>query len=262
MMILSQWFTNKSIHNKLVALCILSSALLASPTGLAVYQPGTQKPVPPDRILVGGTTRGCSGGDMPLTVLAPRNYMGRTISRHPTLAWFVPPDSVAKRIEVTIYEWVPGGNFKEVSKTPLQSTPGVMNLSPFSQNEPGLQLGKEYLWQVVLRCDPDNQSGDLLSRASFEVVKMPTTMLQTKLNKAINSVEKTEIYAEEGLWYDALGEALKLAKASKLGEVGSTLLNDLAKSEALKTISALPSKERIAAEKQVEDLRQIARNAR
>ena len=261
-MILSQWFTNKSINNKLVALCILSSASLASPVGLAVYQPGTQKPVPPDRILVGGTTRGCSGGDMPLTVLASRNYMGRTISGHPTLAWFVPPDSVAKPIEVIIYEWLPGGKSKEVSKTPLQSTPGVMNLSPFSQNEPGLQPGKEYSWQVVLRCDPDSRSADLVSRASFQVVRMPTTMLQTKLNKAINSVEKTKIYAKEGLWYDALGEALKLAKASKLGEVGSTLLNDLTEYEAPTIIPTLLPQERSTAEKQVEDLRQIARNAR
>ncbi len=262
MMILSQWFTNKSINNKLVALCILSSALLASPAGLAVYQPGTQKPVPPDLISGGGTTRGCSGGDMPLTVLASRNYMGRTISKHPALAWFVPQDSVAKPIEVIIYEWLPGGNYKEVSKTPLQSTPGVMNLSPFSQNEPGLQPGKEYSWQVVLHCDPDNRSADIVSRASFKVVRMPTTMLQTKLNKAINSVEKTKIYAKEGLWYDALGEALKLAKASKLGELGSTLLNNLAEYEAPTTIPTLLPQERSAAEKQVEDLRQIARNAR
>ena len=262
MMILSQWFTNKSINNKLVALCILSLALLASPAGLAVYKPGTQKPVPPDRKLDGATTRGCSGGDMPLTVLASRNYMGRMISRHPTLAWFVPPDSVARPIEVEIYEWLPGGKSKEVSKTLLQSTPGVMNLSPFSQNKPGLQPGKEYSWQVVLLCDPDDRSGDIVSRASFEVVKMPTTILQTKLNKTTNSVEKINIYAEEGLWYDALSEALKLAKASKLGEVGSTLLNDLAKFESLKNISALPPQGRVAAEKQVGDLRQIARNAR
>ena len=262
MMIPIQRFLNKRINIKLITSCTLSLALIVTPAALADYVPGDQRPVPPETNTGGGTTRGCSGGDMPLTVLASRNYMGQMISRHPTLAWFVPPDSVARPIEVIIYEWLPGGKSKEVSKTPLQSTPGVMNLSPFSQNEPGLQPGKEYSWQVVLHCDPDNPSADLVSRASFEVVKMPTTILQTKLNKAINSVEKINIYAEEGLWYDALSEALKLAKASKLGEVGSTLLNDLAKFESLKNISALPPQGRVAAEKQVGDLRQIARNAR
>ena len=199
---------------------------------------------------------------MPLTVLASRNYIGRTISGHPTLAWFVPRGSASKPVELMIYEWVPGGKPKIIRKMSLQSSPGVMKLSPFSKNEPGLQPGKEYLWQVVIHCDPDNPSGDLVSEAIFEVVGMPTNILQSKLNKAINGVEKANIYAKAGLWYDALDEALKLAEASKLGELGSILLNDLAKFEALKTTSQLPLKERDATEKQVVTLQQIARSAR
>ena len=40
---------------------------------------------------------------------------------------------------------------------------------------------------------------------------MPAAV-QSKLNKAVNSVEKANIYAEAGLWYNALDEALKLAQ--------------------------------------------------
>jgi hypothetical protein len=90
-----------------------------------------------------------------------------------------------------------------------------------------LQPGKEYPGRLLFNCDPDNPSGDLVSEANIEVVAMPAAV-QSKLNKAVNSVEKANIYAEAGLWYNALDEALKLAQASKLGEVGSTLLNDLA----------------------------------
>lgn len=255
-----KWFL-KRINIKLVA-SVLSSTLIVTPAVLAVYEPGAQKPVPKDRRSDGGTTRGCSGGNMPLTVLASRKYVGRTISRHPTLAWFVPRDSASKPIEFTIYEWVPDGKPKEVRKISLQSSPGVMKLSPFFKNELGLQPGKEYLWQVVVHCDQDNPSGDLVSEASLEVVGMPPTTVQSKLNKAINSVEKANIYARAGLWYNALDEALKLAEASRLGEVGSTLVNDLAKSEALNTTPELPPKERDAIEKQVENLQQIARSAR
>ncbi|NJK66516.1 MAG: DUF928 domain-containing protein [Microcoleus sp. SU_5_3] len=64
---------------------------------------------------------------------------------------------------------------------------------------------------------------------------MPAAV-QSKLNKAVNSVEKANIYAGAGLWYNALDEALKLAPASKLGEVGSTQLKDLAMSEASKLL--------------------------
>ncbi len=254
-------FTNKSINIKLVVSCTLSLALMA-PAVKAVYEPGTQKPAPTGRRSGTGTTRGCSGEDMPLTVLASRRYVGRTISGHPTLAWFVPHGSASKPIEFTLYEWGLDGKAKKVRKMSLQSSPGVMKLSPFSANEPGLQPGKEYLWQVLIRCDPDNPSGNLVSEASIEVVKMPTNILQSKLNKAINGVEKANIYAQAGLWYDALGEALKLAQAPKLGELGSILLNDLAKSEALQTTSELPPTEPDAAEKQIETLQQIARSAR
>ena len=142
-----------------------------------------------------------------------------------------------------------------------KSSPGIMKLSPFSDSQPGLQPGKEYLWQVVIHCDPDNPSGDLVSEASIEVVGMPAAV-QSKLNNAVNSAQKANIYAEAGLWYDALDEALKLIQPSKLGEVGSTLLNDLAKSEASQTTQELPPKERDAIAKQIENLKQIADSTR
>lgn len=256
-----QWFLNKRINIKLATTCVLSLVLIVNPAVLADYAPGDQKPVPPDRRSDGGTTRGCSGAGMPLTVLASGNYVGRTISRHLTFAWFVPSDSASKPIQFTIYEWVTSGKPKEVRKMSLPSSSGIMKLSPFSDSEPGLQLGKEYLWQVVIHCDPDNPSGDLVSEANIEVVGMPATV-QSKLNTAVNSVDKANIYAEAGLWYNALDEALKLVQASKLGEVGSTLLNQLAQSEAAKTTAELPPKERDAIAKRIESLKQIADSTR
>ncbi|MEH1839514.1 MAG: DUF928 domain-containing protein [Nostoc sp.] len=260
-MISIQWFLNKRINIKLVISFTLSLVLIMTSAVLASYTPGDQKPVPKDRRSDGGTTRGCSGGDIPLTIIASSNYVGRTISPHPTFAWFVSGDSASKPMKFMIYEWLPSGKPKEVRKISLQSSPGIMKLSPFSEKELGLQPGKEYFLQVVIHCDPDNPSGDLVDEASIEVVKMPAN-LQNKLNRAVNSVEKANIYAEAGLWYNALDEALKLAKASKLGEVGSTLLKDLAKWEVPKTTSELPPKEQEAIDKRIENLKKIADNAR
>lgn len=263
MMILIQWFLNKRLKLKLATSFTLSLMLVLAPAVMAVYEPSSeQKPVPKDRRSDGGTTRGCSGGDLPLTVLASRQYIGRTISPHPTLAWFVPHDSAAKPIKFIMYEWNLGGEPKEVFKKSLQSSPGVMKLSPFSENEIGLQPGKQYLWQVVIYCDPDIPSSTLVSEASLEVIEMPAATVQSKLNKATNSREKADIYARAGLWYNALDEALKLAPASQLGELGSILLNDLAKLEAQQTTPELSIKEREAMEKQIESLKQIARNVR
>lgn len=262
-MIQIQWFLNKRINIKLATSFTLSLMLILAPAVMAVYEPSSeQKPVPKDRISDAGTTRGCSGGDLPLTVLASRKYVGQTISSHPTLAWFVPHDSAAKPIEFIIYEWNYGGEPKKVFKKSLQSLPGVMKLSPFSENEIGLQPGKQYLWQVIIHCDPDSPSGNLVSEASLEVVEVPPATVQSKLNKATNSREKADIYAKAGLWYNALDEALKLAPASQLGELGSILLNDLAKLEAQQTTPELSLKEQEAMEKKIESLKQIARNVR
>ncbi|MEH2083194.1 MAG: DUF928 domain-containing protein [Nostoc sp.] len=258
-MIPIQWFLNKRI--KLVISFTLSLVLIMTSAVLASYTPGDQKPVPKDRRSDGGTTRGCSGGDIPLTVLASGNYVGRTVSPHPMFAWFVSGDSASKPMKLMIYEWIPSGKPKEVRNISLQSLPGIMKSYPFSENQLGLQPGKEYLLQVVIHCDLDNPSGDLVDEASIEVVKMPAAV-QSKLNRAVSSVEKANIYAEAGLWYNALDEALKLAQASKLGEVGSTLLKDLAKWEAPKIISELPPKEREVIEKRIDNLKQIAESAR
>lgn len=198
---------------------------------------------------------------MPLTVLASRNYVGQTISRRPTFAWFVPYDSASKPMQFTLYEWVPDSKPKQVRQMSWQSSPGIMTLSPFPDSELGLQPGKEYRWQVVIHCDPDNPSGDLVGEASIEVVEMPPTV-QTKLDRAVNSVEKANIYAEAGLWYNALGEALKLAEAAKLGKVGSTLVKDLAQSEVPKTIPELSPNERNATQQRTDHLKQIADSAR
>ncbi len=263
MMILIQWLLNKRLNIKLATSFTLSLMLIIAPAVMADYEPSSdQKPVPEGRRSDGGTTRGCSGGDLPLTVLASRQYVGRTISPHPTLAWFVPRDSAAKPLEFKIYEWNYGDEPKEVFKKSLQSLPGVMKLSPFSENEIGLQPGKQYLWQVVIHCDSDSPSSNLASQASLEVIENPPATVQSKLNKATNSREKANIYAKAGLWYNALDEALKLAPVSHLGELGSILLNDLAKLEAQQTTPELSLKEREATEKQIESLKQIARNVR
>lgn len=253
-----QWFLNQTVNIKRVIGYTLCWGLIVAPIAEAAYRPGNQKPVPKDRRSDAGTTRGCSGGDLPLTVLASRNYIGRTTEQHPTFAWFVPADSASKSMRFAIYEWVLGGKPKVIRTLSLPSTAGIMKLSPFAKNEPGLQPGKQYLWQVVIQCDPDNPSGDLVSQTSLEVVTMPTSV-QSKLSRAVNPAEKANLYAEEGFWYDALSEALKQAEASKLGALGASLLNDLAQSEAPRPES-LPERNAIA--KQIAVLKQIAASAR
>ncbi|NEO36597.1 MAG: DUF928 domain-containing protein [Moorea sp. SIOASIH] len=207
-----------------------------------------------------GTTRGCDEGDIPLTVLASQNYVGQTTSTHPTFAWFV-PDSKSLELTFTIYSRGSDGKFTKVRSISLQSSPGIMKLSPFPEGEPGLSVGKDYFWQVVILCDPSYPSSAVVDRVQIEVVEMPPD-LQEKLDNAVDSAEKADLYAEAGFWYNALDEALKLAEESKLGVVASALLEDLAQWEKPKPSEELTEEERESIEKRMGYLINIAKDAR
>ncbi len=255
-----QWLINKRINILRVASYVLSLALVVTPAALAGYvPPSDQKPVPPERRSDAGTTRGCNAQEeMSLTLLAPQNHVGQTIYQRPTFAWFLRGSS-SFEVKFAIYESVLGGNPKEIYTKPLQSSSGIMKLAPFSKDEPGLEVGKDYSWRVVVYCEPGKPSIAFDEWASIKVVKMPPA-LPSQLDKAATSAQKTNIYAEAGLWYNALGEALNLTQASQLGELGSALLEDLARWEASQTPSGLTREEQEKIEQHIEQLKQIAKS--
>lgn len=252
-----QWLINKRISIPRVASYVLSLALVVTPAALASYvPPPDQKPPGSDTHTRSATTRGCNTEEMSLTLLAPRNHVGQTISQRPTFAWFF-PDSGSFEVKFAIYELVPGGNLKEIHTSSFQSSSGIMKLAPFSKDELGLEVGKDYFWQIVVFCEPGKPSIAFADRARIKVVEMPPA-LPSQLDKAATSAKKANIYAEAGLWYDALGEALNLAEASQLGELGSALLEDLARWEASQTPSELTREEQEKIEQHIEQLKQIA----
>jgi len=132
-----------------------------------------------------------------------------------------------------------------------------MKLAPFSKDEPGLEVGKDYFWRVAVYCEPGKPLITFEDRANIKVVEMPPA-LPSQLDQAATSADKANIYAKAGLWYDAFGEALNLAEASQLGELGSALLEDLARWEASKTPSGLTPEEQEKIEQHIEQLKQIA----
>lgn len=223
---------SKRINSKLVAICVTTLLLAVTPIALAKYNPPPDQ-TPPNGYSQSTATRGtCDGSGVgpPLTVLAPHKHVGQTASLHPTFAWFV-PYSKPIAIEFTLHEYVPGSKPKlaQKMKIPLQSTPGIMKLT-LPSDEPGLVMGKRYIWQVAISCDRNKPSKDLVANAEIEVVEM-SPALKRQLSTTIARLKMADLYASAGLWYDALREALGPAEDSRLGEVASTLLEDLANLE-------------------------------
>lgn len=215
---------------------ILASLLIATPSW-AGYTP--VEPSAPSSPTTNTGRRGGCTGDLAagLTVLAPKNHVGRTLSSHPTLAWFV-PDEQPMPLELSIYDITEEGQRQLVYRTEMSSTEGVMALT-LPEDYVGLEIGHRYTWQVVLLCNPNRPSSALVASTEMEVIPH-TADLDTQLRQ-LNEAEdvgsdrfyqeRSKLYANAGIWYDAIADALQQSSSSEISSI-LTLLDELAQYES------------------------------
>ncbi len=225
-----EWLLHKLFNAKFLTSCVLTITLLFTQAAQAAYKPPrTQKP-PSGYTDSSGVRGGCqANGVRPVILLAPVTHVGQTTSLHPTFAWFV-PHSQQIPMEFTLYEFDTNDQPSKLAyKQQLQSSPGIMTLS-LPQQAQGLTVGKKYLWQLESLCNRNRPSRNLLVRAEIEVVPTPSN-LKIALSNQGESSERVNLYAEAGMWYDALSEALASSANRQQAKVTASLLEDLAKSE-------------------------------
>ena len=147
---------------------------------------------------VGGGSRSV-GTEMPrIYVLAPQD-IGFTTREKPDLFWFASGVTPAK-VLLTIFI---DNAEKPLLEQPLPavSTPGTqrVRLSAFNLE---LKPRVEYRWRITLIDDSSTRTTRALAGGAIQRVDTWPGLL-TKLNGADNA-ERARIYAEEGLWYDAI----------------------------------------------------------
>ncbi len=172
----------------------------------------------------GGGSRGCSGkGGIPLTLLAPQTFIGKTASVRPTLTWYM---SSPENVEFRLFEFESDIELKQIGKVkPIPAKVGINTLK-LPADYPELKVGKTYLWQIEIDCGNEF----IVKPAELTVINPP----QSSLTKKFTSIpEKVDYYAANELWYEALEEALKAADNGQLGKTGSILVQELAQSEML-----------------------------
>lgn len=206
------WF-HQSTQVALIALCTLSLWSSLTPIAIAQYRRPSQPSAPRRGTTTPTGVRGGCGGEakVPLTALAPVQHVGQTTSTHPTVAWFV-PDQNPYPIELTLFEASAKGRGKTLYTTRLAGAAGIMSFT-LPSDQPPLTSGKQYIWQVAMICNPNRPSQDRWVETLVEVVPMPSD-LKTKLAKTRDSLQRSQLYAQSSLWYDALAEALKAPSAN------------------------------------------------
>ncbi len=216
----------RTIYSAGIASLILSISFWIPIVALAKYTPPPNPSKPKETGT--NTTRGgsCEGDSAAvLTALVPFSHMGQTISGHPTFTWFV-PDRTSRPLQFRLFT----RSGQLLYRTEMESQPGIMSVA-LPANGPQLSIGQSYQWQVVLICDRNVPSRNVVAAAEIQVVG-PAASLQTQLAAAQTPQQRIDLYAKAGLWYDAITEARKASGTSQSQASVLELLDALANSEA------------------------------
>jgi|SRR5689334_2405895 hypothetical protein len=179
-------------------------SLFAADAGVPVYNPPSRG-APGGRI--GGGTRG-GGNIFVLSVLAP-DHSGLTTSEQPSLYWFISKPT-ALPIELTVMD---SQGIKPLLETKLPSPaePGIQRVRLADYNV-HLAPGAAYRWFVAVVPDADRRSKDILAGGAIERVDLQEDV-KAKLAQASDK-EVPFVYAQAGLWYDALKSISDLIDAA------------------------------------------------
>jgi len=163
-------------------------------SGLKFRPPTTSAP----SVRVTGGSRGSGDATITLDVLAPDDT-GITTQESPSLFWFQSKPANAK-FELTLLQ---DNKVKPLVQVVVERAKAVgiqrLNLSDYGAK---LTPGVEYQWVVALVTDPDNRSTDLVASGVIKRVE-PAADLKGKISQAAPA-SLPNIYAEAGIWYDAL----------------------------------------------------------
>jgi hypothetical protein len=175
---------------------------------------------------VGGGTRGTGREVFVLSVLAP-DHTGLTVNEQPSLYWFI-SSPTSTPVEVTLID--PQGTQPLLeTRIPPPVQPGVHRIRLADY---GVRLAPSaaYRWFVAVVPDSGRRSKDILAGGAIERVEVPEG-LRAKLAQA-GKGELPFLYAEAGLWYDALAAisdliesapqdpALRRQRAALMAQVG------------------------------------------
>lgn len=152
---------------------------------------------------VGGATRGSGDTGLVLNVLAPEQT-GLTTKAQPTLYWFASRPSTTT-IELTVISDT--AELPVLSKNLTESPGGVQSID-LARLGVTLAPDTDYEWFVSVVSDAKQRSKDVTSGGTIRRVAADPAVLARVA--AASERELPRIYAEAGLWYDAIGALSRL----------------------------------------------------
>jgi hypothetical protein len=149
---------------------------------------------------VGGGSRGPGDGFPQIYALVP-NHVAWTSSQQPSLFWFVDDTPApSSKIQFTLID---EDGVKPMVEAPIETpkTAGIyrVRLSDFGIE---LQPNTEYEWSISIVVDPNERGKDIVATGWIYCIE-PSDELKMRIASE-GEARTVHVYADEGLWYDAL----------------------------------------------------------
>ncbi|MBU7586894.1 MAG: DUF928 domain-containing protein [Nostoc sp. TH1S01] len=143
---------------------------------------------------------------------SPLDVWGLTTNEHPTFWYYVPytKDIAGASAEFVLQESEDEEKTVYQSSIPLPVKPGIVKVTLPTTTMP-LQIGKNYRWFFKVSCS-GKQSVPIYVEGDIQRVN-----LNTNLAKQIASAkprEQVSIYADNGIWFDAVNLLVQLRQAN------------------------------------------------
>jgi hypothetical protein len=160
---------------------------------------------------VGGGTRSF-GSALAVNVLAPSDT-GYTLQEKPTIYWFA-SHPVDKPVELTITSTE---SLQDAAKPLLEITlqpPLAKGIHAFRLSDHGVALkpGVEYQWFVAVVHNAAQRSNDVIAGGTIK--RVTDSPVQAQLKQA-SPAQLPAIYAEAGIWYDAIDQLSRQISANQ-----------------------------------------------
>ena len=174
-----------------------------------------------------------------LTALAPYTHVGHSASINPTFTWYV-SDREPYPIKFTLYELGLSDNSQDkatkIYEVELKNTSGIMTHS-LPTKQANLTPGKTYLWRVTVVCNRAMPSENIMVSNRITIVETDPT-ITTQINAASDRSKRAKIYAQAGLWYDAIAEVATAQNDLQAEDYRVKLISQLAAIEEQDSISS------------------------
>jgi hypothetical protein len=151
----------------------------------------------------GGGSRGdCKAYEGMKALLPGSQTAGLTTQERPTF-WLNLPKGLADQVPLEMSLQTAQGKplFKKIwNATPTPA--GIVHI-PLPQDAPALQVNQRYRWSISIYCDAETPDTPVTVRGTIARTTLSPTVNLENFTQ-LSAIEKASLYAEQGIWYDAL----------------------------------------------------------